>query len=101
MMQMPDTEVLPVGLDPDLKRLSWPPNRLGTALEVWALRAGLRKAGPGGTLMPDIPAIETLAEAGSWLEWAAARLGAEAEAVEFSLPELEKGLIKGCPLVVA
>jgi ATP-binding cassette, subfamily B, bacterial len=98
---MPDAAASPFGLDPDLRRLSWPPNRLGQALEVLALRSGLRHVTEGGTSMPEMPAIETLAEAGRWLEWMSTRLGVEAEAVQFPAPQLEKGLIKACPMVFA
>ncbi|HJS85229.1 MAG TPA: ATP-binding cassette domain-containing protein [Acetobacteraceae bacterium] len=88
-------------LDPDLMNLSWPPDRLGQALEALALRSGLRDAPRRGAAMPAAPSIETPAQAGNWLEWAAGHLGVEAEPVEFPLPELERSLMRACPMVCA
>jgi ATP-binding cassette subfamily B protein len=92
-------------LDPDLWQLSWPADQLGQALEALASRSGLRAAGTkdgqGDAPIPAIPLIEASAQIGHWLEWAAARLGIETEAVEFPLPDLEPGLLKACPMVHA
>lgn len=107
-MDAPDTEAwtrtagLPRVRDPDdLMDLSWPRDQLGQALEALALRSGLRDAAAGGAAMPTIPPIEVSAQAGNWLEWAAGHLGVEAEPVDFPLPELERNLMKACPMVLA
>lgn len=87
--------------DPDLMGLSWPRDQLGQAVEALARLAGLRDAAGGSATMPTISPIEASALTGNWLDWAAGRLGVEAEPVEFSLPELEQGLLKACPMVHA
>jgi ATP-binding cassette subfamily B protein len=93
-------ESLP-GCDPDLMGLSWPRDQLGQAVEALARLSGLRDAVGGSATMPTISPIEVSALTGNWLDWAAGRLGVEAEPVEFSFPELEQGLLKACPMVHA
>jgi hypothetical protein len=48
-----------------------------------------------------IPPIDAAAQPGHWIEWAAGRLGLEAEPVEFPLLELDRGLMQACPQVLA
>jgi ATP-binding cassette subfamily B protein len=89
------------GCDPGLVGLSWPRDQLGQALEVLALRSGLRNAAGKRAAIPAIPPFDASVPVAEWLEWAAGRLAIEAEAVEFPLPELEHGLLKACPMVHA
>jgi ATP-binding cassette subfamily B protein len=84
-------------LNPDLMNLSWPRHQLGQGLEALVLSSGLRKAAGGGTAVLAMPS----GQAGNWLECAAGQLGVEAEPVEFPLPELQRGLMKACPMVFA
>jgi ATP-binding cassette, subfamily B, bacterial len=106
-MNAPDAEAWaraigqPLGLDPGLMDLSWPYDQLRPALEALALRCGLRDVAGGGVTTPAIAPIQEAARVGEWLEWLAGDLGVEAEPVEFSLPELERGLMQGCPSVCA
>ena len=91
----------PAGRDGDLIGLSWPRERLGQALEALALRSGLRDVAGNGTGGPVSPPVSASAQVGHWIEWATGRLGLEAEPVEFPLPELDRGLMEACPLVLA
>jgi ATP-binding cassette, subfamily B, bacterial len=90
----------PIG-NPALRNLAWPRDQLGRALEALARFSGLRDAATGGAAMPMIPPIEASADIGNWVEWAAGHLGIEAEPVEFRIPELERDLMKACPMVLA
>lgn len=100
-MDLPDTETrtriaapAPV-LDPDLRGLSWPRDHLVQALESLALRSGLR-----GTAMTSVlPPVGASSSVGNWLEWAAGHLGIEVESVEFPFSEVERGLVKACPML--
>ncbi len=92
---------LPPACDPDLIDLSWPRDQLGQVVEALARFSGLLDAAGGGASMPPIPPIEASAHTENWLEWAAGRLGIEAEPVEFPLPELVHGLCNACPIVHA
>ncbi len=106
-MDAPDSDAwrhaaeAPPGLDPDLRDLSWPRDQLGQALEALALRSGLRPAASGGSATTGIPPDGASSQSGNWLDWAAGQLGVEAEPVEFPLLELERGLIRACPMVLA
>jgi ATP-binding cassette subfamily B protein len=91
----------PPSCDPDLMCLSWPRDQLGQAVEALARFSGLLDAAGGSAAMQTIPPIEASAHIGNWLQWAAGRLGVEAEPVEFPLPELAHGLSKACPMVQA
>ncbi|HET8744964.1 MAG TPA: ABC transporter ATP-binding protein [Ramlibacter sp.] len=78
----------------DLQALLWPVPRLGEALEELARRARLRVAAGEGAQVPATLAADGEAEQGRWLEWAAQRLGLEAEGLDAVAPELE-GLLRG------
>ncbi|MEJ8834903.1 ABC transporter ATP-binding protein [Ramlibacter sp. AN1133] len=78
----------------DLRALLWPVARLGEALEELARRARLRVAAAESPQVPATLAGEGEEEQGRWLEWAAHRLGLEAEALDAVAPELE-GLLAG------
>jgi ATP-binding cassette subfamily B protein len=78
----------------DVQALLWPVQRLGEALEELARRARLRVAGGEGPQVPASLAADGAAEQGRWLEWAAHRLGLEAEALDAVAPELE-GVLRG------
>jgi ATP-binding cassette, subfamily B, bacterial len=85
-----------------LAAISWPAARLGEALDLLARRAGLQpQTAPGLTL----PAVDAASapnasnasnaastrsgpETARWLDWAAAQLGIELEAVDTPVPEL-------------
>ncbi|MBV9247965.1 MAG: ATP-binding cassette domain-containing protein [Acetobacteraceae bacterium] len=85
----------------DLVGLSWPRGQLGQALDALASRSGLR-AGAGDVVgKPEVPPNGPSAQAGDWIEWAAGRLGLEAEPVEFPIPELNRDLRHASPLVLA
>lgn len=72
-----------------LDTLWWPAARLGEALELLAVRAGL-SSGAARTLGAPPPGSETA----RWLPWAAAQLGIEVQAVDASVPELPE-LLRG------
>lgn len=77
--------------------LGWPKERLGHALELLGLRSGLMPA--AAQTLPAGPPADVAA--GGWIDWVASGLGLEAEAVEFSLPELARGLAQASPAVLA
>jgi ATP-binding cassette, subfamily B, bacterial len=87
--------------DPDLVDLAWPCDQLGQAVEALAQFSGLRAAGKARAVMRNIPPTVASGQTGSSLEWAAERLGLDAEPVEFQLAEYEQGLLKACPMVHA
>lgn len=92
----------PPFLDPELREVTWPPDRLAQALEVLATRSCLRNGVTSADLrLPAVLSVETSAHAGQCIEWIAGRLGLEAEPVEFLLPELGQGLLQACPMVHA
>lgn len=74
-----------------LDDLAWPPERLGEGIETLARRAGLA---PLETALTPPPALDGAEAWGRWIEWAADRLGLEAEAVDAPLSEFE-GLPRG------
>jgi ATP-binding cassette subfamily B protein len=78
----------------DLQALCWPVPRLGEALEELARRSRLRVAATESPPVPGTLAADGEQEQGRWLEWAAQRLGLEAEALEALAPQLE-GLLRG------
>jgi ATP-binding cassette subfamily B protein len=74
--------------------LRWPAQRLGEGLEELARRAGLRM---GDTAAPISPASLTQQDEqaqGRWIEWAAQRLGLEAEAIAMPALDLD-GVLRG------
>jgi ATP-binding cassette, subfamily B, bacterial len=94
----------PAYLDPRLRDVSWPSESLTQALEVLASRAGLRNGSSAAhhdVRLPAVPPVETVAQAGRWIEWIAGHRGIEAEPVEFPLPELMNGLLRASPMIHA
>ncbi len=65
----------------DLAPLLWPLERLGEALEELARRARLRLVAGDNPPTPATLAADGPREQGRWIEWAAQRLGLEAEAL--------------------
>lgn len=80
--------------------LCWSIDRLGHGLEELARRAGLRARGGEALVAPDSLRDAGGVEAGQWTQWAAARLGLEAEGVEFLASELEQRIGETCPAVL-
>jgi ATP-binding cassette subfamily B protein len=95
------TAEFPSFVDRNLVDLSWPADQLAQALEALTQYSGMRDAAQGGAAILPTPQIEASAETENWLEWAAGRLGVEAEPVEFPFPDLERGLRNACPMVHA
>ncbi|HMA09012.1 MAG TPA: hypothetical protein VKP68_14160, partial [Ramlibacter sp.] len=80
----------PGGID----ALRWTAPRLGEALEELARRAHLRPAAGESPGVPASPAAQEEREQDRWIDWAAQRLGLEAEAVDAVAPELD-ALLRG------
>jgi ATP-binding cassette subfamily B protein len=80
--------------------LCWPLARLGEGLDELARRARL------GVHALDIPAPPAevaqggVQQLGRWIEWAASRIGIEAEAVETPVPEVTRMLLGAGPAVL-
>ena len=79
--------------------LRWPVQRLGEGIEELARRARLRVADglPCGVPPPTVQHDER--EQGRWIEWAAGRLGLEAEPIAALAPELDSVLGGAAPAV--
>ncbi|MBL0423532.1 ATP-binding cassette domain-containing protein [Ramlibacter alkalitolerans] len=84
----------------DLRALLWPVPRLGEALEELARRARLRVAAAESPQVPATLAADGEQEQGRWLEWAAHRLGLEAEGLDAVAPEIEGVLAGAAPALV-
>jgi len=84
----------------DMHALLWPVPRLGEALEELARRARLRVAEGEGPQVPATLAADGEQEQGRWLEWAAQRLGLEAEGLDAVAPELESVLRGAAPALL-
>ena len=76
--------------------LAWPLERLPELLAAAARRAGAPIEGADDA-SPPAPAA---ADAGAWIEWAARRLGVEAEPVAVPYPELDGFLRGGAPALM-
>jgi ATP-binding cassette subfamily B protein len=68
-----------------LGRFAWPLARLGEGLEELARRGGLQPASGDVLQAPESLLQDGPADLDRWIEWAAARLGIEAEAVEATI----------------
>lgn len=78
-------------------KFSWPTARLGEAMAALVRHARLGKAGPE---LPN-PASSISAEGlRNWLEWAAARLGCEAQSFEMGQRDLEQELSSAYPALL-
>lgn len=90
-----------------LLALCWPRERLGQGLEELTRRSGLRTSMPGGNAAGGIadlagwPYTDPSSDPGPWIEWAAGRLGTEAEAVDFLVTEFEFAIAGAGPAVIA
>jgi ATP-binding cassette subfamily B protein len=84
----------------DLQPLLWPVPRLGEALEELARRARLRASAGEAPQVPATLAAGGAQEQGRWLEWAAHRLGLEAEALDAVASELEQLLRGAAPALL-
>lgn len=82
-----------------LARVTWPASRLGEALEQLARHAGLPLR-DAAALLPPASAAVSPAQTERWLDWAAARLDVELEAVDAALPELDALLAAGGPALL-
>jgi ATP-binding cassette, subfamily B, bacterial len=76
--------------------LRWPATRLGEALDELARRAQLGDGSGQPLVVPESLEQGDSSDAGRWMEWAAARRGLEAEAIDTPAPELE-ALLLGTP----
>lgn len=81
----------------------WPIARLGEGLEELARRARLNPVAGDVLVVPDSVTRSTAsgqpADLGRWIEWAAERLGVEAEAVETTVSAVEQMLRDAGPAV--
>ncbi|GAB3775122.1 hypothetical protein GCM10028796_50660 [Ramlibacter monticola] len=84
----------------DVRPLCWPVQRLGEAMEELARRARLRVATAEGPQVPATLAADGAQEQARWLEWAAHRLGLEAEALDALAPELDSLLRGAAPALL-
>jgi ATP-binding cassette subfamily B protein len=80
--------------------LAWPVPRLGEAMEELGRRARLRTSAADGLQVPAGLAAAGEQEQGRWIEWAAQRLGLEAEAVEAAAAELDAVLRGAAPALL-
>jgi ATP-binding cassette subfamily B protein len=80
--------------------LCWPPSRLGEALDELARRAGLGMQTHDIPLPPEDAVRGGTQELGRWIEWAACRIGIEAEAVETAVPEVTRMLLGAGPALL-
>jgi ATP-binding cassette subfamily B protein len=83
-----------------LAALRWPLARLGEALEELARRAQLRCTAADSPPVPPALAEADAAEQGRWLEWAAQRIGLEAEAVDTVVADLDDLLRGAAPALL-
>jgi ATP-binding cassette subfamily B protein len=84
-------------LTADWESLSWPPSRLGEALDGLARHGGLE---PKATAPPAGPSRLEAARTDEWVVAAADWMGLEAEPVEFTYPELEAVLLGAGPALL-
>ena len=91
---------LPLQEDEGLAPLLWPAERLGEALEELARRARLRLVAADSPGVPGALAAASPQEQGRGIEWAAQRLGLEAEALDSAAPELESLLRGAAPALL-
>lgn len=84
----------------DVADLAWPLSRLGEGLDELARRAGLSPASKDGVSAPRPLASEHGRDLGRWIEWAADRLGVEAEPVATPYPHFGELLLDAGPAVL-
>ncbi len=91
-------------LDPEIaaevSALWWPISRIGEGLEELARRSGLKTDASDFAATPPPTAPFRAGEVHRWVEWAAARLGVEAEAIDATVPELPELLRGAAPAIV-
>lgn len=71
-----------------LAHLCWPADRLGEGLQALATQAGLRPRDVEAWSVPEAVRREADDALPRWVDWAGARLGIEAEAVQVAVPEV-------------
>jgi ATP-binding cassette, subfamily B, bacterial len=85
----------------DLQACRWQADRLGEAMEELARRAGLKPNAQAGLMVPDFAAQDNSAEErGRWVEWAAQRLGIEAEATATPASGFGELILRAGPAVL-
>ena len=92
-------------LDPRAARevaaMWWPLERLAEGMEVLAQRSGLKPASADGLSVPPTLGSGDVGDIGRWIDWAAGRIGVEAEAVDASVPDFHDMLLDAGPAVLA
>ena len=83
-----------------ISALAWPISRLGQGLEELARRAGLSPKSKAVLTMPAALLNHQSAELGRWMEWAAGRLGLEAEPVATPVAELTQLVLDAGPAII-
>jgi ATP-binding cassette subfamily B protein len=86
--------------DVGMSALQWPYSRLGEALEELARRAALKPASKDVPIPPSALETDAADDLGRWVEWAADRLGVEAEPVDTAHPQLGQVLIGAGPALL-
>ena len=84
----------------ELADLRWPASRAGEALEELTRRSGLTVATPELRTAPDTLDLTDPQELGRWVDWAASRLGVEAEAVATPLSGFDDLLRHAAPAIL-
>jgi ATP-binding cassette subfamily B protein len=84
----------------DLTAVQWPYSRLGEALEELARRSGLQPASKDVPVPPDASGDAAADDLGRWVEWAADRLGVEAEPVDTAHPQLSQVIAGAGPALL-
>src|SRR4051812_38806090 len=77
----------------DFAGIAWPLSRLGEGLDELARRAGLSPASKDVVAAPRALDSAHADDLGRWIEWAADRLGVEAEPVDTPYPHLAELLL--------
>ena len=85
---------------PEMEALRWPVARAGEALEELARRSGLRAAAPELPAMPAGLDCADPQELQRWVDWAARRLGVEAESMATPLSGFEDLLRNAAPALL-
>ena len=79
----------------------WPLDRLAEGMEVLAKRAGLQPTGADGLSVPPTLGTGDIGDIGRWIDWAAGRMGIEAETVDAPVPDFRDMLLDAGPAVLA
>lgn len=102
---LPDQRGASPVMDPaaarEAARLWWPLERLGEGMEELARRAGLDPVSGDALVIPASLGASGAVDIGRWMDWAAERLGLEAEAVDATVPDFTEMLLTGGPAILA